>query len=74
MFVIFNMICGFLINCMGLKGVFVIFVLKVFLFFVDIFFLIVEILYIYDYEEMMLSLIYLLFRVIVFYNIIFFFR
>lgn len=74
MFVIFNMICGFLINCMGLKGVFVIFVLKVFLFFVDIFFLIVEILYIYDYEEMMLSLIYLLYRVIVFYNIIFFFR
>lgn len=68
------MICGFLINCMGLKGVFVIFVLKVFLFFVDIFFLIVEILYIYDYEEMMLSLIYLLYRVIVFYNIIFFFR
>lgn len=68
------MICGFLINCMGLKGVFVIFVLKVFLFFVDIFFLIVEIIYIYDYEEMMLSLIYLLFRVIVFYNIIFFFR
>lgn len=67
------MICGFLINCMGLKGVFVIFVLKVFLFFVDIFFLIVEILYIYDYEEMMLSLIYLLYRVIVFYNIIFFF-
>lgn len=59
---------------MGLKGVFVIFVLKVFLFFVDIFFLIVEILYIYDYEEMMLSLIYLLYRVIVFYNIIFFFR
>lgn len=74
MFVIFNMICGFLMNCMGLKGVFVIFVLKVFLFFVDIFFLIVEILYIYDYEEMMLSLIYLLYRVIVFYNIIFFFR
>lgn len=68
------MICGFLMNCMGLKGVFVIFVLKVFLFFVDIFFLIVEILYIYDYEEMMLSLIYLLYRVIVFYNIIFFFR
>lgn len=59
---------------MGLKGVFVIFVLKVFLFFVDIFLLIVEILYIYDYEEMMLSLIYLLYRVIVFYNIIFFFR
>lgn len=59
---------------MGLKGVFVIFVLKVFLFFVDIFFLIVEILYIYDYEEMMLSLIYLFYRVIVFYNIIFFFR
>lgn len=59
---------------MGLKGVFVIFVLKVLLFFVDIFFLIVEILYIYDYEEMMLSLIYLLYRVIVFYNIIFFFR
>lgn len=58
---------------MGLKGVFVIFVLKVLLFFVDIFFLIVEILYIYDYEEMMLSLIYLLYRVIVFYNIIFFF-
>lgn len=62
---------------MGLKGVFVIFVLKVLLFFVDMFFLIVEILlwlYIYDYEEMMLSLIYLLYRVIVFYNIIFFFR